>query len=158
MNDFTKAVAWGAVSLGLLTGCGGGDGGGSGSAPTPEVQTQFTDITAPTGFEWRSSENRQVTIKVVSNYSVQQGEAMPIRGQHVVSLFSVIDDVVDATPLFTGLTENSGELTYQIELAGHWQAIKAMSSVRGIECVSHTDIAVIVDEITVGCDIALDSD
>ncbi|MCA3953558.1 hypothetical protein [Vibrio vulnificus] len=158
MNDFTKAVVWWSVSLGLLTGCGGGDGGGSGSAPTPEVQTQFSDIAAPTGFEWKGSEHRQVTIKLVSNFSQQGGESMPIRGQHVVHLFSVVGDVEDSVAMFTGLTDVSGELTYHIELAGHWQAIKAMSSVRGIECVSHTDIAVIVDEITVGCDIALDSD
>jgi len=98
----------------------------------------------------KGSEHRQVTIKLVSNFSQQGGESMPIRGQH--------GGVEDSVAMFTGLTDVSGELTYQIELAGHWQAIKAMSSVRGIECVSHTDIAVIVDEITVGCDIALDSD
>lgn len=83
---------------------------------------------------------------------------MPIRGQHVVSLFSVIDDVVDATPLFTGLTENSGELSYAIELSGHWQAIQAVSTVREIECVSSTEISAMDNVIALGCDIALESD
>ncbi|HAS6348306.1 hypothetical protein LZU85_04510 [Vibrio sp. IRLE0018] len=158
MNDLTKAVTWGAVSLGLLAGCGGGEGGSSSTPSTPVVQTQFSDIKPPTGFEWRSSENRQLTIKIVSNYTFQQGEAVAIRGQHVVRLFSVVDDVEDSVAMFTGLTGVSGELTSRIDLAGHWQAIKAVSNVREVECVSHTDVAAIVDEITVGCDIALDSD
>ncbi|EHZ7342748.1 TPA: hypothetical protein RQJ75_002709 [Vibrio vulnificus] len=158
MSNLEKTLALICSSFSLLSGCGGGDGGGSSAPSSPAVQTQFTDITAPTGFEWRSSENRQVTIKVVSNYSVQQGEAMPIRGQHVVSLFSVIDDVVDATPLFTGLTENSGELSYAIELSGHWQAIQAVSTVREIECVSSTEISAMDNVIALGCDIALESD
>lgn len=41
----------GGGGLGLLKVCCGGDGGGASSAPTLEVQTQFSDIAVPTGFE-----------------------------------------------------------------------------------------------------------
>ncbi|MCX4124800.1 hypothetical protein [Vibrio parahaemolyticus] len=46
----------------------------------------------------------------MSNFSQQGGDSMPIRGQHVVHLFSMGGELEGSVAMFTGLTDVSGVL------------------------------------------------
>ncbi|WP_394141249.1 hypothetical protein [Vibrio chagasii] len=157
-----------------ITGCGGGGGGGgstsagnSSSSEEPEIETvseptttvsSFGDIVVPDNFEWNGVDTLEMTIDVVSSFSMTNGEPQNIRGSHIIKLVSTSNSLTDSSPFYTGISNKDGQLSNKFSIPSHWQSITIIALVRDSECTSTYDLDELTSNLLVSCDIDLDDD
>ncbi|QCI71175.1 MULTISPECIES: hypothetical protein [Vibrio] len=143
------------------SGGGGGASGSTDSAASPAAtaaNTTFVDIAVPDSFEWRGTASRTMSVIVVSSFSYKDGEPAPIRGSHIIKLYSVTSDQTGSQAFYSGMSNRDGELVSDFSIPTNWEGLEIVAQVRGQECRSTVDLDNVTTDLLVSCDIVLDSD
>ena len=172
------------VLAGWLFGCGGGSGSITAPPPTAPVATEpdttidgFADMAVPAQFDWQMQAQSKTTLKLVSNFSynsssysnnnyssfnysaLAQADGLPLSGQHIVKVFGIDQDSnVVTTPVFTGMTNEFGELPVTFNIPEHWLGIVVGVQLDESTCSQTFLKAQISGLITLGCDVVVSSD
>ena len=167
------------VLAGLLFGCGGGSGSSSVPPPTTPIPTApdtsidgFADMAVPAQFDWQMQSQSKTTLKLVSNFSYNsfnsssfnysasaQADGLPLSGQHIVKVFGIDqDNNVLTTPVFTGMTNEFGELPITFNIPEHWLGIVVGVQLDESTCSQTFLKAEITGLIALGCDVVVSSD
>ncbi len=163
-----------------LFACGGGgsDGAaGSSAAPLPSTPVSttlestdgFADMTVPAQFDWQMQSQSKTTLKLVSNFSYNkssdyksinaQADGLPLSGQHIVKVFGIDqDNNVITTPVFTGLTNEFGELPVSFAIPEQWLGILVDVQLEDSTCSQRILKAEILGLVALGCDVVVSSD
>lgn len=109
----------------LLAGCG--SGGGETSSPATVTDSSasntttvssivneadtFSDMTVPDNFDWQTHSGETLNLQLASAISLNNGEPLPLAGRHLTRIYALDENgVTTSTPMFTGMTDNSGKL------------------------------------------------
>ncbi|CCN68978.1 hypothetical protein [Vibrio nigripulchritudo] len=159
MKPIFRYFLYSFVPFSLLA-CGGGSSDSPSSSPSSDSGSSYTfkDITIPSGFTWKSSESKEITFRVVSNFSTQNGVGVNVNGRHILKMYSVSSSGVDSQPFYTGRTDQTGKLTRELQLSSNWEQIKVVASVDGTTCTQQASISTMTSEMLIGCDVTIGSD